>query len=287
MKKSLFYLALIILLCATVLLAALLIRENRVDRRPPTISFSDAVLELSTRDPEQAYLQGVTAEDNVDGDVTDSLVVASVQLINKDGTIDVTYAAFDAAGNVTKAVRRARYTDYESPRFDLSRSPTFLVNSDLDIFSIVKATDGFDGDISHRVRITALTEEPINSLGVHRLLMSVSNSLGETVTVEIPLEFYANGSYNAELTLTDYMVYLPLGTELDSESFLDTFTTSGGSVSLRNGLPEGYSLNVTSDVQSHEPGVYTVEYRVTRAINVGGGTGTYTGYAKLIVVVEG
>jgi hypothetical protein len=38
-----------------------------------------------------------------------------------------------------------------------------------------------------------------------------------------------------------------------------------------------------SDVQPDVPGVYTVEYRVTQTA----GVGTYTGYAKLIVVVEG
>jgi hypothetical protein len=285
MKKNLFYLGLITI-CTGAFLLYLLIYQIGIDNQAPTIHFSDEVLEFSVQDSKEMFLKGVTARDDVDGDVTDSLVVASIQLVDGSGTIQVTYAAFDAAGNATKAVRKARFTDYEPPRFSLNRSMTFTSNSEFNIFYMVQAEDMLDGDISHRIRITSLDESSITTIGTHRLELKVSNSLGETVRLEIPVEVYADGTYDATLSLTDYLIYLPVGEKLDAESYLDAYIR-GGRVSLREGLPEGYALEMKSNVQSDVPGVYTVEYRVTQTVSAGTNVRNYTGYAKLIVVVEG
>jgi hypothetical protein len=282
MKKHLISLVLT-LVCVGACCLYLLIDQNRTDTQPPVISFGEEMLEISTKDPQKLLLQGVTAQDKVDGDVTASLVVESLELLDPDGTIRVTYAAFDKAGNVTKAVRQAKFTDYESPRFSLSQSLTFAYNSGFDIFRMIRAQDALDGDISHRIRVTSLDESSVTTMGLHQVELRVSNSLGETVKLVIPVEVYAAGSYEATLKLKEYLIYLPAGETLDAESYLDVFSRSGNSVALANGLPEGYSLDMKSDVQPDVPGVYTVEYRVTQTA----GVGTYTGYAKLIVVVEG
>ena len=282
MKKHLISLVLA-LVCVGVCCLYLLIDQNRTDTHPPVISFGEEMPEISTKDPQKLLLQGVTAQDKVDGDVTASLVVESLELLDPDGTIRVTYAAFDKAGNVTKAVRQAKFTDYESPRFSLSQSLTFSHSSGFDIFRMIQAQDALDGDISHRIRVTSLDESSVTTMGLHQVELRVSNSLGETVKLVIPVEVYAAGSYEATLKLKEYLIYLPAGETLDAESYLDAFSRSGVSVALANGLPEGYSLDVKSDVQPNVPGVYTVEYRVTQTV----GAATYTGYAKLIVVVEG
>lgn len=285
MSKKLLVSVLIMLICTGAFLIYLLIDEGKSDTKPPVISFSDAVLEISTKASREDYLRGVAAEDNIDGDVTASLVVDSVRFSGADGAIQVTYAAFDAAGNVAKAVRMARYTDYESPRFELTQSLTFLESSMYDIFDVVKAEDCLDGDISHRVRITNLGEQNLSEVGIHLVEVSVRNSLGETVTLELPVEVYATGVYDASLKLTDYLIYLPVGTELNAESFLDSYSYFGMQFSLRDELPKGYSLDIKNHVLPHVPGVYTVEYRVSKETDDGGKA--YTGYAKLIVVVEG
>ena len=101
MRKNLFrmvfYLT-VILVCSVVFLLFLWGNHLRMDSEPPVISFSEELLEISASDPREALLRGVTATDAVDGDVTDSLVVAQLQLLDKDGSVRVTYAAFDAAG---------------------------------------------------------------------------------------------------------------------------------------------------------------------------------------------
>lgn len=286
MKRNFIFLALtLVIVCAFSLY--LIIHQSRTDTQPPTITFTDEVLELSTLDPKEAFLQGVAAQDAEDGDVTASVVVSSIQLVDRDGAIRVTYAAFDAAGNVAKAIRQARFTDYESPRFSLNSSLTFSYNSGFDIFKYVRAEDRLDGDISHRIRITSLDPASISAIGIHQVELTVSNSLGETVTLIVPVEVYGAGSYGAKLTLTDYLVYLPAGAALEAERYLDAYTNANIPVSLREGLPEGYHLEIKSDVQPDVPGVYTVEYRVTKTTGTGTNAKETTGYAKLIVVVEG
>ena len=285
MKKNLLFVGLI-LLCTSVFLLFVFLYQQGIDNQAPTIHFSDEVPECSVLDSREMFLKGVTARDDVDGDVTDSVVVESVQLVDGGGTVRVTYAAFDAAGNTTKAVRKAKFTDYKSPRFSLGRSMAFPDSAGFNISSMFQAEDMLDGDITHRVRITSLDDASISDLGTHQVEVRVSNSLGDTVCLVIPVEVYTSGTYEATLSLTDYLVYLPVGGELDAKSYLDTFTL-GGSISLRDGLPEGYTLKMNSNVQPDIPGVYTVEYRVTQTVSTDTYARDYTGYSKLIVVVEG
>lgn len=282
MRKSLIYLILTFVFVAVFALYMIVV-QGRVDSRPPEIFFDGTMLELSAKAAEEAYMQGAHATDDKDGDVTSSLVVESIKLLDSDGTIRITYAAFDSAGNVRKALRTARYTDYESPRFFLNRSLTFAYNSGFDIFNIVRAEDALDGNISHRVRITSMDDSSIANVGAHQIQLRVTNSLGETVQLVLPVEVYAAGAYGASLTLTDYLIYLPVGGQLDAERFLHTYTRGSVRVPLQDGVPENCMLQIKNDVRTDVPGVYTIEYRVSQTV----GTETYTGYAKLIVVVEG
>ena len=286
MRRNVLFIV-VLIICIGAFSLYLLIDRQNTDRERPTITVSEEALELSVQAPQEAYLQGVTAFDDKDGDVTASLVVSSVRLLDSDGTIEVTYAAFDKAGNVASTVRNAKYTDYVSPRFTANQSLTFPAGPNFDLLKILQAQDVLDGDISHRIRMTYMDEQAVTSIGVHMVELRVSNSMGEMVRLEIPVETYAADAYNATLTLTDYLVYLPVGEELDVESYLKAYTRGNATVSLRDGLPEGCTMDVKNQVQTDVPGVYTVEYRISQTVGTGTGARTNTGYAKLIVVVEG
>ena len=213
-----------------------------------------------------------------------------MRLLNSDGDVQVNYAAFDRSGNVAKAQRNARYADYTAPKFTLERSLAFPYGFNFDILAIVGATDLVDGDIQHRVRATALDGQTITDVGVHEVRFQVSNSLGDTVSYVIPVEVYDAKLYEAELTLSDYIVYLSAGEAFEARTYLGNFVFRGSTVKLEGNLPRNYSLKTEGQVQTDVPGVYPVEFRVTYTVKNEKDPALdqhYTGYSKLIVIVEG
>ena len=72
-------------------------------------------------------MSGVKAIDEVDGDVSDTLVIENHSKISDDNKINVTYAAYDKSNNVAKVTRIIEYTDYQLPQFKLNK-PLIALN---------------------------------------------------------------------------------------------------------------------------------------------------------------
>jgi len=289
MKKKNLLLIALIALTLVVFLGYRALSELRSDTKAPEIRLDTAIPEISVEDPKSALLQGITARDNKDGDVTASLVVERMELLDSDGSLMVSYAAFDSAGNVAKAQREAKYTDYRSPQFTLKTPLVYNVGANFDVLSNVGATDVIDGDIQHRVRATSLVDHSIAETGIHDVEFRVSNSLGDTVTAVLPVQV-RDPERQATLTLKEYLVYLPLNASFIPKEYLEEYVRGEDEVDLTQGLPKGYTLATEGKVNTQEPGIYPVEYQVTYTIvneqdpeqNL-----EYTGYSTLIVIVEG
>ena len=289
-KKRNILLVALIALCAAAFLGYRTLDRIRTDSRPPEITIAPAALEISVTDPTQALLAGITATDKTDGDVTDSLVVEHVSILDNTGRLSVSYAAFDKAGNVAKAQREARYTDYVPPHFTLNKPLLFRSGTTFDVLNVLGATDMIDGNIQHRIRATALSDSSITAAGIHDVQFQVTNSLGDTVSMVFPVEVYDPQDYNAELTLTNYLIYLDAGESFNASRYLKDFTCMGETTTLSTRLPYGFSLKTEGTVQTNTPGVYPVTYRVTYqdpSLTGADLIRTYVGYSKLIVVVEG
>ena len=281
---------LLIAACVAALFGYRALDNLRTDTQPPDIILEENIPEISVFDSADALLQGVTATDKKDGDVTELLVVEHVSLINADGNIMVSYAAFDRSGNVAKAQREARYHDYQSPKLTLRQALLFPQGTNFDVLNVVGAQDVLDGDIQHRVRATLLEENVINELGVHNVRFQVTNSLGDMVSYVLPVEAYDPKRYEGTLELTEYLIYLTPGQSFTAKDYLSTCTLLGETVSLRSGLPKDYQLETKGEVQADVPGVYPVEYRITYTIKNERDRDLdqhYTAYSKLIVIVEG
>lgn len=74
------------------------------DRTPPVIAFGEEAPVYREGMEEAALLEGVTAMDERDGDVTDSLLIEKISGTG-EGTVIVTYVARDEANNVEKVSR--------------------------------------------------------------------------------------------------------------------------------------------------------------------------------------
>lgn len=79
------------------------------DKVPPVISFSDELVLYREGEDTDQLLQGVTAEDEVDGNVTDTVVVESVLPMKSQTAATVIYYAKDRSNNIVQASRRVEY----------------------------------------------------------------------------------------------------------------------------------------------------------------------------------
>lgn len=289
MKKRNWLLVAMILVCLGTLIVYRTMRRVRSDTTAPQITIGEVRPEISVKDDEQMLLQGITAQDKRDGDVTASLVVENIRLLDPDGTVEVAYAAFDKAGNVAKDRRQLRYTDYESPRFSLSRPLLFSAGSSVDVLNAIRAEDLLDGNISHQIRATSLTEGTISDPGIHNVQFQVTNSLGDTVKLVLPVEVHDGSVYNGKLDLTTYLIYLDRGDTFRAETYLKSFAVGRDTYVLNGTLPGNFSLSTTGSVDTSTPGVYSMFFKVAYQMkNKNNGQElTYTGCSKLIVVVEG
>ena len=256
------------------------------DKTPPQISVSEEVLQVSVSAPRSDLCQGITAQDDRDGDVTDSLLVERISMTDSSGTIEVSIAAFDQAGNVAKAIRTAHYTDYHGPRFSLNHSLTYAQGSNIDLLNAISAKDPLDGTIQHRIRATSMDDTSVGAIGSHQVEFRVTNSLGDTARLTLPVTVYFPETYELDLTLTAYLTYLETGSSFDAESYLDGVVRGIDFISLRDGLPTGYSLRVTGEVNTAVPGVYPVDYIITYVQQTTAGSQYISGIARLIVIVE-
>lgn len=271
-KKAL--LALVLLCCAAFAAFQYLSRQ-RIDREPPQITMAQDELSLSVKDPQEKLLEGVSATDAQDGDVTDSLVVESVRGIVSDKRFTVTYAAFDAAGNVTKAQRTVCYTDYTSPRFVLTAPLIFHEGASLDVFAPLGAKDVFDGSLKDRIKGTLVSgESQVSQAGNYTVEFRVTNSLGDTSYLTAPVQVLPAGSSGAELELSSYITYLKKNADFVPEYYMKDLVVNGQTVSLDN----ADTPSVSSNVDMTKSGTYWVDFAVPY--------GQYTARTRLLVVVE-
>lgn len=253
------------------------------DTEAPEFTIEEATPAVSVFDSEDVLLRGVTARDDRDGDVTDTILVERVTLRDDSGLATVVYAAVDRVGNVSKAEREIHYTDYQPPRFELNRELVYMDNSNANVLDAVTATDLLDGDITHRIRATTLDGESVTTVGDHTVQFQVHNSMGDTTILELPVEVYPAGTFQGELVLKDYLVYLEPGDTFDDTDYLVSYTLGPKVMEFNRRLPENVTMEIDNRVDVNIPGVYTVSYTLTCREN----NNVYTGYSRLIVIVEG
>lgn len=257
--------------------------HNNLDTVGPVITIEEGLLEISVEDPEEALMHGVRAVDDRDGDVTSRVLVESVYGISADNVTTVTYAAFDSAGNVSKAQRQVRYLDYQVPRFKLYGSLTFAVGSGFDLLEYVGANDVLEGDIRRRVHATLISDtKSIDVEGTHHVKLQVTSALGDTQELVVPVEVYDPEWYAARVTLSEYMIYLEQDEAFKPRDYLKSFQLRGDPIDLTRSVPADIIVDIDHNVNTAVPGVYEVTYILSQTLNMD----TYSGIAKLIVIVE-
>ncbi|MBR4549602.1 MAG: hypothetical protein IKO83_06760 [Oscillospiraceae bacterium] len=260
------------------------------DYVPPVIHAEYDAIQSSVAVTDQELLTGMTASDNLDGDVSDSLVVVSKSKFIFRGMRRIKYAAFDKNNNVGVYERMLTYTDYVSPHFSLSQPLRFVDgNSDVDYLKNVSAYDCLDGDISKQIMITYGENRRISDTTKSQTInLQVTNSAGDTATLQLEALRQDYTSYNQYApSLSEYLVYTGIGQPLTLSSYVNGVWTGN---TVRTFADTGYDPNTdvsidSSSVNYNAPGVYPVPFQLSRLKN--DGVREYLGTNTLFVVVEG
>jgi len=221
----------------------------------PVFTNDLTLLEISVKDDEKALLKGLTAHDKTDGDLTDRIMVASVSHFLEPGLVNVKYVVFDAHANSATVTRKVRYTDYQPPRFTLTKDPTYVKGENFDLLDHIRVQDALDGDISDRVRILTNAVSNFNA-GVYPVVLEVSNSCGDTARLEIAVT-YVEEIGTANIQLNNHIVYMNAGEEFDPAAWIQSVTNADGdelntdrvtvSGNLDTGVPGYYHLTFHYD----------------------------------------
>ena len=259
------------------------------DHTPPVITCDSDTVTVSVGDDDSALLQGMTAEDNRDGDLTDSIRVSSMSNFTEPGKRTANYAVFDSSNQVATYSRTVEYTDYTSPQIQLSEPLRFSMEQmeDINLAENMTVQDCLDGDISSQIRATFSDNAYISQAGNYEVTVQVSNSAGDTCSVPLTVTV-TDSSDDEEMdkyypVLSQYIVYTNVGKSVDLNSLVIGLARNGSEYLFEDDnsfLPgERGDVQVSGSVDYKTAGTYTVDYTFTTEDDVSATT-------KLAVVVR-
>lgn len=242
-----------------------------VDKTYPVIEIDKDEIEVPLNATDEDLLVGVTAYDEKDGDLTEKVMVESISKFISKGVCTVTYAVVDKDKHVAEKTRTVSFNNYTSPKFTMKSSFCFPLRGRAVIKDVVGAIDCIDGDISNKVIITSADYES-NTLGTFSCTVKITNSMGDTSVLEIPIVVDDRSTNAPVINLTDYLIYVKKGSHPDFNKYVES-VTDGYDVPLE------LEATFNTEFNSNKPGLYTVHYYTTDSSD-------RTGHTILIVVVE-
>lgn len=278
----------VVFLVSCIVFGAYLLKVRLVeDHKPPRISMKEDSITVSVEAGDKELLQGVTAEDNRDGDITDSIRISSMSHFIQKGKRTISYIVFDQANQPASAQRTLIYKDYRSPRIYLKKPLRYTSSEarNTDLLQNMTADDCLDGDLSGQIRMTLTDSWYDLDPGDYNFSVQVSNSAGDVCSLPLTLSI-TGGDSTGEAgkcypMLSDYIVYTSVGKKLELKDYLVGVIRGNRESLFEDGETEvsAAAIGVSSEVNYDIPGIYEVSYSYTSPAGVGAVT-------KLYVVVE-
>lgn len=267
--KHILCIALVLLIVAQI---ATRVYQGTSDKtEAPMFQCEGDTLQVSTKSTERDLLQGISASDAQDGDLTRQIVVAGISKLISHNTAKVTYLVFDSDNNMAVYMRKIQYTDYQKPRFYLDPTKPLVFTSveEISLLDRISAMDVVDGNVTSRVRVSTLAST--DDSRVWDVTVQITNSLGDTAWLKLPVLELPTDPNRPTLRLKEYLIYLNQGESFDPSQYVGhCFAPDGHILSAQE-------LTVDNQVDTSKPG----EYRVTYTYNNNGSEGI----AILTVVV--
>ncbi|MFA5526276.1 MAG: immunoglobulin-like domain-containing protein, partial [Acholeplasmataceae bacterium] len=183
--------------------------ETVVDQDPV---ISGAVDKTINRGDTFVPLQGITATDEEDGDLTDDIVYTGNVNPNVAGSYEATYSVTDSAGNLVSVTITITVVivDEEDPLISGAGDVTIMLGDTFDVTAGVTANDTIDGDLTEDIVITG--EVNVWVPGVYDVTYTVEDEAGNEATrvrkVTVSLGYFVfgeddvlvNGSFDTDAT---------------------------------------------------------------------------------------
>lgn len=229
----------------------------------PKIECSTQLLEVSASASKADLLSGVTAYDEQDGDLTGKIMVAGISKLISNDTAKVTYLVFDSDDNMASFTRKIRYTDYRKPRFtvDPAQPLIYSASGDVTVLDRLGAQDVVDGDISDRVRVSTLS--PTDDPEVYHITIQVTNSMGDTAWLKLPVQLLGSDPQRPTVTLSEQLVYVSAGEQIDLASYLSGVTLADGTAA------DASQVTISGEVDTTQPGTYYITYAYRHEASLG------------------
>ena len=212
-----------ILTLALVVFALAGCAEQR-DSAPEILGYQSSV----TIDPGDAYdpLDGVTASDREDGDLTSAIEVNGFEAgdNNVSGSYTIVLSVEDSAGNRTEVTISLTVTGAIPTLSGIDANPVYYIGSgSYSPLDGVTATDAVDGDLTSS--ITVLGEYDLTAPGTYTFRVRVENSLGGRATETVVLQVVDPG-IPTELTTDPLTINLVHANGAEIEALLNKYATS-------------------------------------------------------------
>ncbi|MES9684037.1 immunoglobulin-like domain-containing protein [Gottfriedia acidiceleris] len=232
--------------------------------KPTILDVTDKVIYVG--DPFNPLL-GITATDNVDGDITSKIVVTGTINNMKPGVYTLTYNVIDSDDNLVSVTRKITVIDNVKPVINGVADSTIPMGSQFDPLAGIIATDNIDKDITNSIQMIGYVDT--NQKGVYNLIYKVSDSAGNTT--------YSNRA----VTVVDNVQPAILGA-LPKLLFINTnFNPLDGVVALDN--TDGditKSITIEGTVNTKKKGNYDLTYTVSDQ------SGNTTSVVRTITVID-
>lgn len=243
------------------------------DRTEPEITSDRDVLEITCDYTEDQLMEGLSASDEKDGDLTSQIIAGSFSRFIEEGVSNITYVVFDSSNHPASLTRKVHFTDYHSPRFTLTEPLVFSEEegSYTEAMERLGATDQLDGNLKDWITQTD-TDVNYQRIGAYTMNVQVESSLGAVSELALPVHVVSGESRNVDIALTGGILYTRTGSEINPMDYVREVTDSRGD------QLDTSTIDVSSNVDTSQPGVYEIHYEV----NEGNGS---SGETWLTVVV--
>ena len=234
-KKGLFIL--LGLICIAVVGGSGALFVTRDKTGPKIIVSEDRKIAYSTDSDKTVLLDGVTAIDEKDGDVSDSLRVESVRN-NEDGSLEVTYSAVDDFNNVTKLTCKVETLNQENSGEDAQEEKT-------------EASEENQEESQENTQQEAEDKEAQNQEEANQEEVDDSNSDTDAAIAALP-----EGS--PQLRLSTHQADLQVGASFQYMDYIESISDD------KDETNELYrKIYLTGEVNTSQAGNYEISYYVT------------------------